>query len=57
MKHNRRKRRLMKIYAAQACVEDSLLQMRKCAACNPTLEQDKAFQWLYYLVALARQSP
>lgn len=52
----KRSRRLKKIKEAQNSIENSLLQMRKCASCNVTLQHDKAFQWLYYLIALSKKS-
>lgn len=53
----KRKKRLFKIKTAQNNVEDALLEMRKGSACNPTLEHDKAFDHLYYLLALAKKAP
>jgi hypothetical protein len=51
-----RQKRLLKIKEAEMSIADSLLQMRKCPDCNPTLEQDDSFKWLYYLIYLAKQS-
>ncbi len=56
-KNSQRKYRLKRIKEAQLSIEDSLLEMRKCKNCNPTLERDEAFEWLYYLVRLAKKNP
>lgn len=53
----RRKRRLAKIKTAQASIEDSLLEMRKRKSCAVTLERDRAFQHLYFLVNLSKRAP
>lgn len=50
-----RVRRLRKIAAAQLWIEDSLLELRKVG--NPTLQQDRAFGDLYYLIRLAKRAP
>lgn len=50
-----RVRRLRKIAAAQTWIEDSLLELRKVG--NPTLQQDRAFGDLYYLIRLAKRAP
>ena len=47
---------LLIILIAQLSLEDSLLEMRKCKTCNVTLQRDKAWNWLYYVLRLARKA-
>jgi len=53
-KTSQRKHRLKRLKLAQESIENSLLEMRKCKSCNPTLQQDEAFKWLYYILRLAK---
>ena len=49
-----RARRLKKIKLAQESLEEELLSARNI---EPTLNGDKAFGWLYYLLRLAKKAP